>query len=79
MIPIVIQWKQKPSPGRVDEELGELTKSFSSGAGSDSSVVQEWDTSQWKEHLTERGAVLDVKGIVPREITSELGASLWRL
>jgi UDP-N-acetyl-D-galactosamine dehydrogenase len=40
---------------------------------------REWSTSRWKERLTKSGAIVDVKRIVPREITSDFGVSLWRL
>ena len=40
---------------------------------------REWNVSQWRKLMAELAVVVDVKGIVPREITSEAGVKLWRL
>ena len=42
-------------------------------------LITENDVLQWRTLLAELAVVVDVKGIVPREITSKAGVKLWRL
>ena len=42
-------------------------------------LYRDWGADQWRDKLIPGGVVVDVKGIVPREITSEFGVGLWRL